>query len=223
MTTDNVPAPVKDELFKVDLTKISIQKDELIDQASRVVVENDEQEKLAGDLLKMVKNAIAAAEEERTGIVKPFNDGVKNINAKYKEITGPLETAKEQIEKAMKPYALKKLNEQEERERLAQVALENQAVEQAAAAPTQEKAEEVLNTAVAAVGRIHQSSSTRGHYGSVTNKQKKYKFEIIDVEQIPRAYLVPDEKKIRAAINGKDRVKEIPGVKIVEDVQFSSR
>lgn len=208
---------------QLDLSKITLEKNELLDQSTRVVVTNDDQERLAGDLLKMVKNLIKAAEDERTTIVKPFNDGVKAINLKYKDITGPLEIAKANIEKALKPYALKKLQDLREKERLAQQELEKKALEEAAQAPTQEAAEEVLNTAVAAVERIPQASTVRGQYGSVTSKRIKYGFEIVDVEKIPREYLVVDEKKVRAAINGDPRVSDIPGVKIVEDVQFSSR
>jgi hypothetical protein len=208
---------------ELDLTTITVEKNELIEQAGRVVVENDQQEALAGDLLKMVKSAIKKAEEERTKIVKPFNDGVKAINLKYKEITEPLEAAKEKIERAMRPYALQKIKKQQEEERLAREALEAQALEKAAQAETPEAAEEVISTAVVASERVAQPSTVRGTYGSVTSKRIKYTFEVVDVEQIPRAYLLPDEKKIRAAINGENRVTDIPGVKIVEDVQFSSR
>lgn len=217
---------------ELDLTAILGQKNELISQAGRVVVTNDEQEKLAGDLMKMVKNVIKAADTERLSGTLWFRTKVDEINARYNtEVINPLKDALAKIEKAMKPYALDKIKKQREEERLARVALENKALEQAAAADTPEEAEQVMTTAVKAADRIEQSTTVRGTYGSVTSKRIKFKYEVNDHVVVPREYIAEiklDKKKLDQLMESQVEkhgglIPNIPGITITEDVQFSSR
>lgn len=68
-------------------------------------VETEEQYVNVSAALNWARAEYAAAEKERKEIVKPFNDGVKAINARYKKsITGPLKDLIETIEEPMKVY-----------------------------------------------------------------------------------------------------------------------
>ena len=44
----------------------------------------------ATDLVKLIKTRARGIEDERTRLVKPFNDGVKQISARFKQVLEPL-------------------------------------------------------------------------------------------------------------------------------------
>jgi hypothetical protein len=212
---------------EIDISELLGKRTSITEQVARAQVTNDDEESRANDLLKIIKNMIKSAEEERMSAGKWFRDKLAEINAKYKdEITAPLEVAKTKLEGLIKPYALEKLKKRQEEERLAREKLEQEAIEKARALEKQgkhEDADEVLETAEKAVDRIHQPTTVRSTYGAVTSSRIVYKFEVEDLNKVPREYLVLDESKVRKAINGDNRVTEIPGIKIVEDVQITSR
>lgn len=209
---------------EIDISKLLGQNSEIIEQVERAQITNDKEESDGNDLLKIAKNLRKAADEERAATVKPFNDGVKSINTRYKEqIIGPLDEAIAKLESKIKPYALKKIQIQRENERIARENLEREALEKASKAETPEAQNQIIETAVKAADRIEKPNTVRGSYGSVTSSRIVYKFEVEDLSQVPREYLVLDESKVRKAINGDKRVESIPGIKIVEDVQLTSR
>jgi hypothetical protein len=208
----------------IDITQLLTRKVEITDMVARAQVTNDDEEKRANDLLKIIKNAIKAADEERKGAVEWFNTKVKEINSKYKdEIIGPMEAAKVKLEALIKPFTMLKLKAQQEADRLMREALERQALEDAQSAATPEAADQMIETAVKASDRIGKPATVRSAYGAVTSSRIVYKFELEDLDQVPREYLVLDESKVRKAINGEKRVESIPGIKIIEDVSLTSR
>lgn len=208
---------------EIDISKLLGKKVELTEMVERAQVTNDDEESRANDLLKIIKSAIKSAEDERKGAGEWFRNKLSEINLKYKEVTDALEVAKEKLEKLIKPYALGKLKKKQDEEKAAREKLEREALENAAKAETPQAAEQVMNTAIKAADRIEKPSTVRGAYGSVTSSRIVYKFEVEDLSQVPREYLMLDESKVRKAINGENRVQSIPGIKIVEDVQLTSR
>lgn len=209
---------------EIDISKLLGKKVELTEMVDRAQVTNDDEEGRANDLLKIIKSAIKVADEERTGAGEWFRNKVNEINAKYKdEVIAPLTAAKDKLEKLIKPYALKKIQIQRENERIARENLEREALEKASKAATPEAQNQIIETAVKASERVSAPTTVRGSYGSVTSSRIVYKFEVEDLSQVPREYLVLDESKVRKAINGDKRVESIPGIKIVEDVQLTSR
>ncbi len=61
---------------------------------------------------------------------------------------------------------------------------------------------------------------TRTETGS-SYQTKRWTFEIVDQEKVPRDYLMVDNEKIRKAVQG--GIRSIPGVKIFEKVVTSFR
>ena len=86
----------------------------------------------AAEIQKSVKKAMKDLDNDRTDIVKPFNDKVKAINEKFKDVTGRLENGAKKISLAMSVWY-----QAEER----RIALEQQKRE-AEAAEARRKAEE---------------------------------------------------------------------------------
>lgn len=212
---------------EIDISQLLATRANIMDQISRAKVTNEKEEKDANDLLKIIKNAIKSADEERSSAGEWFRNKVTEINAKYKtEVIEPLTAAKDSLEKLIKPYALEKLKKRQEDERLAREKLEREAIDKARELEKKgdhEGADLALETAEKAVDRIAQPTTVRSTYGAVTSSRIVYKFALEDLSKVPREYLMLDETKIRKAINGDDRVKEIPGITIIEDVQITSR
>ncbi len=209
---------------EIDISDLLGKRTNVTEQVDRAQCTNDEDEGKCNDLLKIIKNMIKMADDDRKAAGEWFRNMLAEINGKYKdEITDPLEKAKAKLESIIKPYALQKLKKRQEEERLAREALERAALEKAAKAETPEAADQVIETAVKASERVHQPTTVRSTYGAVTSSRIKYVFQLEDLSQVPRKYLMLDDSKVRKAINGEKRVESIPGIKIIEDVQITSR
>lgn len=70
---------------------------QLCDAAGGVVILSREDLSEATDLVKLIKTRARGIEDERTRLVKPFNDGVKRINARFKQMLEPLDSAERDI------------------------------------------------------------------------------------------------------------------------------
>jgi hypothetical protein len=55
----------------------------------------------------------------------------------------------------------------------------------------------------------------RGDYGATAYVRRSWTFEVVDLDQVPREYMSLDTEVVREAIN-KDKVREIPGLRIFE-------
>ena len=74
---------------------------ELCQSAADLVIMDKSDMVMASDLVKVIKTRAKEFEDERTRLVKPFNDGVKAINARFKAMTQPLDAAEKEIKAAM--------------------------------------------------------------------------------------------------------------------------
>ena len=63
----------------------------------------------------------------------------------------------------------------------------------------------------------------RGDTGSVTGIQELWDFEVTDLDDVPRKWLIPDEKMIKAAIKGKYGLREIKGIRIFDKGKVTTR
>jgi hypothetical protein len=83
--------------------------------AQELLIESMADIEHATDMLAYVKKYAKAVDAERTALVRPLNDHVKSINARFKEITGPLEEAEMVLKSKMAAYLKKRAMEQEEK------------------------------------------------------------------------------------------------------------
>jgi hypothetical protein len=143
------------------------------------------------------------AEDARKFLVKPLNDHVATINAKFKETLTPLAEAENTVKAGMTQYResdafkiadeKRKTLEMEARAAMREgdtAGLRDIAVQHA------EVASETSNTIATNSGKV-----------SYRNVQR---MEIVDAEAVPREFLAPDEKKIMQALKAGAL---IPGIK----------
>lgn len=172
--------------------------------SKEITVSNQEEHSYWGDVLKLCKNKIKEVEEQRKEFTKPLDEAKKVAMSKEKEITEPINEFIEKINKAMNSWFIEENRKrQEEQKRLEEEAIAN-------ANP------EDCDVVVPVVEEI---KTTKGSIATTT-MIKDFKFEIIDESLIPREYLIPDEAKIKKAINSG---VEIPGIKSIENYRTNSR
>lgn len=119
-------------------------------QAEAIQVRNPEEADLAAAALRQIKQREKAAEAERTSLVKPLNDHVKDINQKFKDAAAPYKEAERIIKGKVGTYQAEQDRirreeearleaERQERERLAREARERQEAEERAKREQAEK------------------------------------------------------------------------------------
>jgi len=219
--------------LSTDIKIVEINKElkPIIEIGERIKIENQEGMIEATELLKKIIDKKKNVEADRVSIVKPLNDQVKFINEKFKAIIQPLEALETAIKDKMLGYrkieAEKIRKQQEEEESRKKAELEAEQKRQLAEAKTikdkevkKEIVKDIKKAEFAYTPTVTQSSNVKSSAGTFIAKKVK-RFEIVDVNLLPREYLIPNETKIRKAVN--DGYNDIPGLRIWEEEQASLR
>jgi hypothetical protein len=175
----------------------------LCGSATRAVIDSPATLVKGADLAKMIRVALKTADDERKTLVEPLNGVVKTINLRFKRYTGPLEEAKMLIDGKMVAYGRKVADAQ-------RVEDEKRRKEEDAVRAEEFPDEMPFTPPTAAPKPV----TVYGNTGSAASFTNTWDFEVTSATEVPREYLVPDEKKIRQAV--KDGVRTIPGVNIFE-------
>lgn len=203
---------------------------ELIQMADRVVINSHEDNEKASDLVKFIKTCFKKAEDDRKGITDPLNAVIKNINARYKKITEPLESAEKKVKSAMLTYAQEQRRIAEQEEAARRAAAEVEALERAVKLEEENK----LAEADIIVDRVieqnsapmvaAQSQPIRGNFGSTSSIKKSWAFEVTDIKALANAnplLVIENAVAIREQI--RLGVREIAGVRIFEQETMAVR
>ncbi len=183
--------------------KLRQRSDELLAAAKRAEILTDEHAEKGTDLAKYIRTALSMLEDERKGIVKPFNDVVKAINSRVKLFTSRLEEAKQIIDKKMIRFKLDK----EEQAR-------KQAEEARKAAEVNEPTKDT--TDLGYPGYISPPAApTRGNIGTASIVTR-YDFKVINIKAVRSDLLCVDAVAVRKLINGASRVSVLDGIEIFE-------
>jgi len=193
----------------VRLNSFSVAVEEYSARTRAIVVKSDVDLTTAAVFVKELRDEAGRIEEQRKELVKPFNDGVKALNALAKKVIDPLLAMKGLVEQRMSIYQV-----------VRQRALDKAAADErrcaeakAARLETKGKADEAATVRALAEMRENEpvSSVVRGD-GVSTSLRTVWQFTIKNENDVPREYCRPDEPLIRhAVLNG---VREIAGVRI---------
>jgi hypothetical protein len=219
---------------------------QLCETATQVVIMSRQDLSEATDLVKLIKTRAKEIEEERTGMVKPFNEGVKQINSRFKAMLVPLEEAESDLkgkmlvfqqeearkveaerrrfEEAQREQQRKEAEERrvrEEEERKAWEAAEAKRVaETPEAPPTPTPAptpEPTMAPLVVAPPSTQHRPTTYGQSGAVSTVKKQWAFEIVDIRALAAAR--PDLVSVdQVKVNQEIRGRggDIPGLRIFQ-------
>ena len=155
-------------------------------QALEVALEDDDDYLFVAEHLKSVKRYIKRVEEMKHAFVDPWRRTLRQIEERFKKSSDAAKSVESAIKEGMGAYVLLC---QEHRQELMEEAVKN-------------KDNDALAGALAYTQPLVDGISIRDNV----------QIEILDEKKIPREYLKPDEKKIKAvAKTGKD----VPGVVVI--------
>lgn len=198
----------------------------LIEQASRMVIDTDEDLGKAGDLAKLIRAVVTAMEDRRKALVSPLNDQVKTLNKEAKELARPMVEAQGFMKVIMDEYVREK--DRIAREKAAQRAKE---VEEEALRDAEilEKAGHA-SAADAVLGSVAQGAaislkksgagSVRGlDVGSVVSARTSWKWRTSNIDLVPRRFMVLDVsginsllREVRESLNREADAEHLKGV-----------
>lgn len=192
----------------------------LVAEANQVAVFDDNSLAAATDLLGRIAGLRKAAEKERTTLVKPFNDGVKAINDRFRRgFSDPLGIAEDTVKKAILPYQVKRKQEAEAKAKEEAAAREAALLEQAAKQEAEGNTVEA-ELALRDAAKVKPVVEKVG-YGKATDAQsvirQVWDFEIVDKAACAAArpdLVQVDSVAVRAAIRAGER--EIAGLRIFQ-------
>jgi translation initiation factor 3 subunit A len=114
------------------LAEVSSEVSAVVERASQIVVENDQEAQAATAFLAEIKAAKTRSERARTFLVGPLNQQVRKINAMFKEQAEPLDRADKLVRE--KVLAFRQAQEREWEREQARLDAERKAAEEQAAA-----------------------------------------------------------------------------------------
>ena len=205
------------------LTKIAGDVDYFKTEAEKLVV-STETLGVATDLLGLIKSTLRDLDEQRKFIVGPLNTHVKNINARVKEISDPIEAVDQIVRRKVTDFhAAERIRVEKERARQEQEELDRLAAE-AERIDSETPSDQPVETIVAPVPMPAVVSgpprTVRANYATSSMKDV-WKWEVANEADIPREYLVIDEVKVNAVVRA--GIRNIPGFKIFKTQQLAVR
>ncbi len=212
---------------------------ELSDRYSDYAIVNAQAYQYAAGDLRKIKAKSKELTETRMSLTRPIEESKKKIIALFKKPLDYLIEAEGLVKKAMVGWQTKQeeLRRMEE-ERLAAIQrkeaekLRQQAEKEAARAESLKTDKAKANAAAKAEELKAQAEATVAIAPVVESKveeisgistRKNWKFKIIDANQIPREYMIPDEKYIGQIVRVSKGQKAIPGIEIYSEDVISSR
>lgn len=221
---------------QIDQRSVMAQRyNDVIASADRAVVNNDEDFGKCGELVKQIRAVIGIVNDVHKAVKEPYLAATRAIDGEKNDLIRPLDEAKAMVERKQQDYAREK--QRLERERLAREAAERRHREQEErdrlAAEAANNADGVAPVVVdpepAPVAPIEppKPEIVRGTFGAAVSTGTKV---VAVVEDYELAFMaVSGNIKVREAIDKaiaamvKAGQREIPGVRLDEDVKISNR
>jgi hypothetical protein len=206
---------------KIDLTQwngFAIQAERT---AASIEIACDEEDSMAIDSMSEITRFKKDVEAARKSEVSPFNELVKRINDLFRPITESLEVAERAIKDKRTFYLKEKerVRQAEEAKRLEEY---NRKLEEERKKAAEEKREQKIVTPPPVI--LQAPSTTHGSTGS-SSARKFWNYEVLDIAELAKARpdLVKMEPKAMAILSAAKITQTIPGLRIFEDFQISSR
>lgn len=179
---------------------------DLLLRAGELQVESFEQMKDAKALVKDCQLTEKEIEAKRIAITKPLNDFIKEVNGLFKEMTASLVAARGVVNKKVLSF-----NAEQERIRMEE---QKKLIEDEK--KWRDEHPEELTPEVAEKRRadLKDNLSYVASDTKVSGIVKRWTYEVVNEEEIPREFCSSDSKKINQAI--RDGVRDIKGVRIYQ-------
>lgn len=190
---------------------------ELEAHALLLKITTPEAEQKAASMLVEVAAASKVVKEKVESITKPLNEALKATRAVFKPAMEKLDALDSQLRRNIIEYRQLASREAEQK-RLAAAQLADEAAKKGNHAEALHHA--TVAVSVQAPARVVQASMAVAQGASNIKhaqvaSRKRWTFKVVNVKKIPREYMEPNEKVIRAAISS--GLREIAGLEIYEE------
>jgi hypothetical protein len=188
----------------------------------------------AADFVLLLEREARQVEEVRKSVKAPVLAAGRTLDRLLKaETSDRLTAAASRVARLLTEYQVRKIAaEREVREQAARQAREaadtlaaaalaqpDAALREQALALDQiaQRAEIAATAGLAALARTHSES------GAVADLKEDWTYEVVDFAQVPREWLMVDDRKLRAAIRGPEGLRSIPGLRIHPEARTTVR
>jgi hypothetical protein len=147
------------------------------------------------DMIKLCTSLLTKIDAQRKEYTAPINAIVAGINDDAKALGGPLLAAKVRLQGMLTPWLMAKKREAVEAARIEREKNDTAKLEKAAMledAGFKDDADEVLNQTTRGTGiaaRTVRASQTRGDFGGTASIKTTWKWEVVDMQKVPIAFL----------------------------------
>lgn len=209
------------EMPKIDTKKADmalIESNKFLTIAESIIVKTPQQAQVAGDWRNKIKTKLKQLDEERKELTRPLDEVKAKIMDKYRPAIDALNTAYKLFDKGLSEYLAIQEQIREEQQRKLEAEAEKKRQEAEAKAQewadkgNEKKSEEWFDKADNVIAPV--VPETPKVEGITTRKD--WDFEIVDINQVPRDFCIPDEKAIRAYVKATKGTRQIAGIKIFE-------
>lgn len=196
--------PGRDEAVVALLNEVT----RIKEYADKRVVKTPQDDIDATNDLAAISELTKAVQDKRKEYVGPLNEHVKAINDAFKLLTEPLEQANKITRDKMTAYRLELQRIQREQEEINRKRIE--------AAEAEMKLKGELTESVNLVEVDEAPKLTRAEMGT-SGLVDNWKFRIVDLEKLPREYMVPDEAMLNSIAKKQHDKKQVPGVEFYNE------
>lgn len=185
--------------MEITETQLQAETNTLLDTVPFLTIKNDAELDEANNVLRKLATLRKAAKAHFDGLKKPFNEAMANLRAKEKEFLLPMEKGESLIKKLIVEYNHKR-DEQIKAEQ----------------AKLDAMAKQLEGTGISVLPSVKlEKPKLQG-----TSVRNRYDFDIVDVNLIPRQYLIVDTAAIGKVVRALKEKTNIPGikVKVVQDI-----
>ena len=176
-----------------------------IELAQNHVVQDQDSAEIANSILVKITAGLKEIEKKRKSFTTPLNQSLKEINATFKDITEPISVAKQTLSQRLMSWrAAEQKRIQEEQEKARKEEERRRNIQEAHAAKGHKISEDITPVEKPMPFSVNDKTKTRS----------QWTYDILDENQIPRAYLEVNRAAITRAVRAGAR--DIQGVKIYQ-------
>jgi len=221
------------KIVPVEAEKLVAETEVMATSYENYVVSSQENYADAGEVLKAIKTKAKSLDELRKSLTKPLDESKKRIMEFFKSPLDSLEQAEKTIKSAMISW-----HQEQERIRLAEerrlAELQRKEAEElqkkveaelakAASLKTDKAKEAAQARAEEAQAKIEMVNSyvptveSKVEAVAGISKRTVWKFRVVNVNLVPREYMIPDEKFIGKMVEASKGTKPIAGIEIYSE------
>lgn len=208
--------------------KLQTQIEAAVTKSNDIVIDTEETLTQATDIVKFIKEKAKQVEKARKELVDPLNSHVKNINARFKHLSEPLEKAESILKGKMLIFQRELETKRRAEEEVKRKELEEftrKAAEDAKATGDIETAKEIDKATDIMLAKPIELEKVRGGAtGAVSSITKRWKAEVIDIQALAAArpdLILPNMPLINNLVRA--GVRNLEGVEIKQEEGLAIR